>query len=321
MDASDAEFFERSVRRAVEQHTGAALDVALAELGWTDALAADPATAVSILFPLQGAAHAASSALDQVVTTGLGVPKTKHAVVLPALGTWAAPGQVTGDRLSMQGLATPNLSSADRALVVATGDGLDTRMLVTVATSDLSLRLVRGIDPAFGLMEVNADDVEFSPCGDAPDNQWHAAVALAHLALSHEMLGAARAMLALAREHALDRVQYGQPISRFQAVRHRLAETLVAIEAADAMVVATREAPSLELAAIAKALAGRSSLTAARHCQQVLAGIGFTAEHPFNHYYRRILLLDQLFGSAHALTLELGEELLRSRRLPTLLPL
>ena len=43
-----------------------------------------------------------------------------------------------------------------------------------------------------------------------------------------------RAMLALARQHALDRVQFGRPIASFQAVRHRLAETLVAIEGAEA---------------------------------------------------------------------------------------
>jgi hypothetical protein len=53
----------------------------------------------------------------------------------------------------------------------------------------------------------------------------------------------------------------------------------------------------------------------------VLAGIGFTAEHPFHLYFRRVLVLDQLFGSAHSLTVELGDELLRSRTLPTLLPL
>lgn len=321
MYASDVELFERSVRHAVERHTGEALDAALVELGWPDALTTDPATAVSILFPLQGAAHAASSALNQVVTAGLGVHDTTTlAVVLPSLGRWAAPGEVVGDRLSIQGLGTRALSGVDRALVAASDDRGDTR-IITVATTDLSLRPVRGIDPAFGLVEVTADGVGASPSGGPPGSRWPAAVALVQLALSYEILGATRTMLALAREHALDRIQYGQPISKFQAVRHRLAETLVAIEGADAVVNATREAPSPELAAIAKALSGRAALTAARHCQQVLAGIGFTAEHSFHHSYRRVLLLDQLFGSAHSLTFELGEALLRSRRLPALLPL
>ena len=61
MDASEIELFERSVRQATERHSGDALDGALAELGWPDALADDPPTAVSVLFPLQGAANVTSS--------------------------------------------------------------------------------------------------------------------------------------------------------------------------------------------------------------------------------------------------------------------
>ena len=72
---------------------------------------------------------------------------------------------------------------------------------------------------------------------------------------------------------------------------------------------------------MAKALAGRGARTAARHCQQVLAGIGFTTEHPLHRYVRRVLVLDELFGSARALTRQLGDELLDDRQLPPLLPL
>jgi alkylation response protein AidB-like acyl-CoA dehydrogenase len=74
-------------------------------------------------------------------------------------------------------------------------------------------------------------------------------------------------------------------------------------------------------AAMAKAVAGRGARTTARHCQQVLAGIGFTTEHPLHRYVRRVLVLDQLFGSSKLLTKELGDTLLASRRLPPLLPL
>jgi alkylation response protein AidB-like acyl-CoA dehydrogenase len=209
----------------------------------------------------------------------------------------------------------------DRAThaVVATS-ATDTVTVVRFPSAELSLRPVAGLDPDFGLVQVVAD-IDGRAWPDAPAADWEHAVVLARLAVSHELLGAARTMLALAREHALQRVQYGQPISRFQAVRHRLAETLVAIEAADAVVDAAHQERSPELASVAKSLAGRGARTAARHCQQVLAGIGFTAEHPFPRYYRRALLLDELFGSAHTLTAEFGSALARSRRLPSLLPL
>jgi alkylation response protein AidB-like acyl-CoA dehydrogenase len=111
------------------------------------------------------------------------------------------------------------------------------------------------------------------------------------------------------------------PISSFQAVRHRLAETLVAIETAEAVIDAAWLDGSPGTAAMAKATAGREARTAACHCQQVLAGIGFTTEHPFHLYFRRVLVLDALLGTSRALTRALGEDLLAGRQLPPLLPL
>jgi alkylation response protein AidB-like acyl-CoA dehydrogenase len=72
---------------------------------------------------------------------------------------------------------------------------------------------------------------------------------------------------------------------------------------------------------MAKAVAGRQARTTARHCQQVLAGIGFTTEHPLHHYVRRTLVLDALLGSASSLTRELGTEVVSTSQLPALPPL
>lgn len=122
-------------------------------------------------------------------------------------------------------------------------------------------------------------------------------------ALGWWLVGSSRAMLALAREHALSRTQFGKPVASFQAIRHRLAETLVAIEGAEATLhAATDDFTSL----LAKAVAGQAALTAARHCQQVLGGIGFTNEHELHRHVKRVLVLDGLLGSARELTREAG---------------
>jgi len=123
------------------------------------------------------------------------------------------------------------------------------------------------------------------------------------------LVGASRAMLSLARSHALDRVQFGRPIGSFQAVRHRLAETLVAIEGAEATLQAAADQPDDLACLLAKAAAGQAALTAARHCQQVLGGIGFTAEHQLHHHVKRALVLDGLLGSSRELTREAGAHL------------
>lgn len=131
-------------------------------------------------------------------------------------------------------------------------------------------------------------------------------VAEARVAVSWWLVGAARAMLTLARQHALDRVQFGKPIASFQAVRHRLAETLVAIEGAEATLnLPDSESPDLT-SLLAKAAAGKAALTAAKNCQQVLGGIGFTEEHDLHHHVKRVLVLDGLLGSSRELARKAG---------------
>jgi len=131
-------------------------------------------------------------------------------------------------------------------------------------------------------------------------------VAEARVAVGWWLVGSARAMLALARQHALDRVQFGKPIAGFQAVRHRLAETLVAIEGAEAtLTLPGSESPDLT-SLLAKAAAGKAALTAAKHCQQILGGIGFTEEHDLHRHVKRVLVLDGLLGSSRELTKKAG---------------
>jgi alkylation response protein AidB-like acyl-CoA dehydrogenase len=92
----------------------------------------------------------------------------------------------------------------------------------------------------------------------------------------------------------------------------------VAIEGAEATLRAgTDDLSSL----LAKAAAGQAALTAARHCQQVLGGIGFTAEHELHRHVRRAIVLDGLLGSSRELTREAGAELRRQGSAPRLVAL
>jgi hypothetical protein len=137
-------------------------------------------------------------------------------------------------------------------------------------------------------------------------------------ALGWWLVGSSRAMLSLAGEHALSRTQFGKPVASFQAIRHRLAETLVAIEGAEATLhTATDDFTSL----LAKAAAGQAALTAAKHCQQVLGGIGFTNEHELHRHVKRVLVLDGLLGSARELTREAGATLRARGSAPRLVQL
>lgn len=315
LDEAEAEILVTAIRGAARTSTGAALDRSLDEIGWTDALDLVPRVAVGALFDEQGRSGSTSGALGRLLLHTLGVGTDRSAVVvLPAFGSSAPPASVDG----VHGLGTHDLASADHAVVVAAGD--PTPRWCVVPTAALQLRAVDGLDPRLGLVEVTDAPVDLGDWS-ASDADWADAVAVCRLALGHELVGAMRTMLELARTHALDRVQFDRPISGFQAVRHRLAESLVAIEAGEAALDGAWEDGSPLAAALAKSVCGESARTVRRHCQQVLAGIGFTDEHDLHLFVRRTIVLDGLLGDARTLAAEVGACLLETRQLPGLLPL
>jgi alkylation response protein AidB-like acyl-CoA dehydrogenase len=150
---------------------------------------------------------------------------------------------------------------------------------------------------------------------------WDVAVRNARAALAHQLIAASRDMLEQARRHAVDRIQFGRPIASFQAIRHKLADSLVAIEAAAAVAGACAEGCDPLLAAAAKSLAGQAAHVTATHAQQVLAGIGFTTDHAFHRSLKRTMVLDTLFGSAATLPTEIGLTLLARHGAPRLVEL
>jgi hypothetical protein len=319
MDAAERALFTDTIRQLTVQHSGDDLDAALAGLGWSEALAVDRPIAVSALFEALGEANATSSALDKVLCSVLTPGDTDGAAVaVPLIHSCDAPGRVDGSEVTIHGLGTRALGRHDAVLVVASDQHGDTSFVVP--TDALKMASAPGLDPDLGLVEVTGSLERASLAGEAVVD-WGAAVAAGQLALGHELVGAARTMLELARVHAVERTQFGRPVAAFQAVRHRLAESLVATEAAAALLAAAWDEPDPVVAAMAKAVAGRSARTVARHCQQVLAGIGFTTEHTFHHYFRRVVVLDQLLGGHHVLTRGLGADALATGSLPAAFPL
>jgi hypothetical protein len=320
IDATDRALMEETVRAALADADGReAVDAALAKLGWLDMLDAEPADAIEIVFGALGATHASATALDDVLATALrGEARADLAVLLPRFGSWDPPGRREGGELHAEGLATARAASA-RELLVVCGTASESSGVVLPGTA-AERRPVRGIDPDAGFHAIRARGNAGVVTRLEPD-AWQVAVALGRRALAHEILGACRAMLDLARSHALERVQFGRPIGQFQAVRHRLADALVAVEALEATLAAAKQEPNSDTAALAKGVAGRTARTVGAHCQQVLAGIGFTAEHAFHRFLKRTLALEGLFGSADEIALDVGRKLLAERRVPTLIEL
>jgi alkylation response protein AidB-like acyl-CoA dehydrogenase len=112
------------------------------------------------------------------------------------------------------------------------------------------------------------------------------------VALAAEMVGSAQSALDLAVEYAKVRKQFGQPIGRFQGVKHKLAEIHVAIESARSLTyyaswAVDNAADAATHVSMARVCAGEAVDRAGEECVQTHGAIGFTAECDAQLFYKR----------------------------------
>ena len=185
----------------------------------------------------------------------------------------------------------------------AGGRGL---FLVNAGAPGLSLRAYRLLDgtPAASL---TLSAVPARPLGTpgADGAVIDAVVDAAIAALCAEATGAMRAAFAMTVEYLNTRKQFGRLIGENQALRHRVAEMHVALEACRSAALlaanaiddpASCDAPR-DLAS-AKLLIGRHGRFVCQQAVQLHGGIGMTDEYAVGHTLQRLTVIDQLMGDA-----------------------
>ncbi|MFJ6516661.1 acyl-CoA dehydrogenase family protein [Streptomyces filamentosus] len=129
---------------------------------------------------------------------------------------------------------------------------------------------------------------------------------VAALATAAQSLGLGRALLDRTVAHVRGRTQFGVPIGSFQAVKHRLADTLVALEFAQPLVYAAALACAAESGsapreiAAAKVAAGGAAYAAARTALQLHGAIGYTEELDLSLWIRKARPLRDAWGTPAA---------------------
>jgi alkylation response protein AidB-like acyl-CoA dehydrogenase len=113
------------------------------------------------------------------------------------------------------------------------------------------------------------------------------------LLLAAEQIGAATRCLELTVDYTKERVQFGRPIGSFQALKHRMADLYVKVQAAGAVVDEATENPSPTTAALAHLMATEAFRDVAGEAIQLHGGIAITAESDIQLYFKRA------HGSSH----------------------
>jgi acyl-CoA dehydrogenase len=125
------------------------------------------------------------------------------------------------------------------------------------------------------------------------------------------MAGALEQVLTLTVQYANDRVQFGRPIGKFQAIQQQLsilAENVAAagVAAQAAVDVAATKGDLVFAVAVAKSRVGESAGKVAEIAHQVHGAIGFTHEHRLHHLTRRLWSWRDEFGVESEWSAELG---------------
>jgi alkylation response protein AidB-like acyl-CoA dehydrogenase len=185
-----------------------------------------------------------------------------------------------------------------------------------------------------GLFVVAAADGLYLVAGDAPgvtraerrmaDSRDHAAITFdgapaeklgdtaltakmvdrATAAACAEMLGMAEAAFATTNDYLKTRVQFGQALSTFQALQHRMAKMFTEIELMRSTVEDALEAIDADrgdvavAVSLAKAVGGETLRLVSREMVQLHGGIGMTDEHDAGLFLKRAAVLEAMWGNA-----------------------
>ena len=223
-------------------------------------------------------------------------------------GRWVVDGIKSG--VLAAGLAQHFIVSARLRGEPGDADGC-ALFLVDAKDAGVALREFRLVDDT-AAGELVLEGAAAQPLAD-PDDAAQArraidgTVAAGIAAACADMTGAAEAAFDLAMDYLRTRRQFGRLIGENQALRHRAAEMLVALEMARSMALAAAvaaddpdgedSAPDLHRAKLSVA---RNARAVAHGAIQLHGGIGMTEEYAVGHCLRRIHVLDQLFGDADA---------------------
>ena len=124
-------------------------------------------------------------------------------------------------------------------------------------------------------------------------------------ALAAEAVGAMSAMNEITVDYLKQRKQFGVPIGNFQVLQHRAGEMLIALEQARSMAMLATMMSEEENAkerrkaiSAAKVQIGRSAKFIGQSAIQMHGGIGMTMEYKVGHYFKRVTMIDTMFGDA-----------------------
>ena len=209
-------------------------------------------------------------------------------------------------------IAVLGAPSADKILVSARTDGdVDSRagvhiFILDTATSGVSIQpyvTSVGLELADVILEnVKLDDAAKLSDGESGLPLLESALEWGVVALCGEAAGNCQRVLALTTQYAQERKQFGQPLSKFQVLQHKMADMFIRTEEMVSMsylasIEKQKMGPESKYAlAAAKAQIAASCGFVGETAVQLHGGMGMSEEMSVGHYFMHGVLLDNILG-------------------------
>ena len=221
------------------------------------------------------------------------LPRIAEGVIVAV--AWAGPDgrradiAVRNDRLTGSAHFVVDGDLADALLVVADGAVYEVEPAAVERAHTPTMDLTRR------MATVRLRDVQGTRIPGDGASALDAALDAAVVGLAGEQVGTAARILEMTVEYSLLRHQFGRPIGSFQALKHRMADLHVLLEAARSAAYAA--AAGTLHPSVAKAYCSEALSTIAGEAIQLHGGIAITWEHDAHLYFKRAHGSSALFGS------------------------
>jgi alkylation response protein AidB-like acyl-CoA dehydrogenase len=219
-------------------------------------------------------------------------------------------------------------AAADELAVVVRVDGTrgdDGVTVVVVPGADATRTPIHTLDASRAVADVTLDGVRVGAervlgrAGDAAPLV-RRALDEATVAMALETVGVCQTIFDVTLDYAKNRRQFGVPIGSFQAIKHKFADMLIALERARstgyfaALTIAEDDERRTLATAVCKAAAGDCQRLLAKEGIQIHGGIGYTWEHDMHLYVKRAKSNDAFFGATSEQRSRIADRLLGARR-------
>ena len=201
-----------------------------------------------------------------------------------------------------------NAANADSIIVTCTKENKLHLVLIDSNIDGVSINSYATVDgqscSEISFENVKVDDSNILSTGEEAESLIKETINLATLCISAEAVGLMESCYLKTLEYTKGREQFGQPISNFQVLQHRMVDMFIESELAKSLLIRAMlevndgSDEMYKHVSALKSYVGKSGKLSAKEAVQLHGGMGVSEEMMIGHYLKKMISIDALFGNA-----------------------